>query len=135
MQLFPWTDSLALGIVEIDLQHKQLVGMVNDLHDAMLQGKANDVLGVMLRRLATYTDTHFATEERYFDRFGYDGAAVHKLQHRQFGDKVADFRRGFEEGRVLLSVDVMSFLKTWLVDHMSGIDQKYVQCFRSHGLK
>ena len=135
MQLFTWTDNLAVGIVEIDLQHKQLVGMVNDLHSAMLQGKANDVLGVMLRRLAAYTDTHFATEERYFERFGYDGAAVHELQHRQFGDKIADFRRSFEEGRVLLSVDLMSFLKTWLTDHISGIDQKYVPCFTRHGLK
>ena len=38
--------------------------MINDLNDAMRQGKGKDVLGKIDKELVGYTVTHFRTEEK-----------------------------------------------------------------------
>lgn len=64
MALMSWSDNLSVNIKEIDEQHKKLVGMVNDLHDAMKMGKGNDVTGKILTGLIQYVGTHFACQSR-----------------------------------------------------------------------
>jgi hemerythrin len=41
MSLIQWNDRLSVHVAEIDGQHQKLVGMINDLNDAMRQGKGN----------------------------------------------------------------------------------------------
>lgn len=120
-----WSDELSVNVAEIDEQHKQLVSMINDLHDAMTQGQGTEVLGRIVDGLIDYTRVHFDAEEKAFDASAYPDAEAHKRQHDQFVDKVVDFKHGFDEGRILLSLDVMSFLSDWLVDHIKVSDREY----------
>ena len=55
MSLFAWSAKYSLHIGQIDEQHKKLVGMLNDLFDAMKAGKGNDVLDNVLSQLIAYT--------------------------------------------------------------------------------
>jgi hemerythrin len=71
MAMVTWNDNLSVNVAEIDLQHKKLVGLINELFDAMKIGKGKDVTGKILDGLISYTATHFTQEERYFDKFGY----------------------------------------------------------------
>lgn len=71
MALIQWDDSFSVKVAEIDQQHKRLIVMINELHDAMKQGKGKDALGKIINGLISYTATHFDTEERYFDQFEY----------------------------------------------------------------
>ena len=34
-----WNDKISVGIQEIDEQHKRLVALINNLYDAMVEGK------------------------------------------------------------------------------------------------
>jgi hypothetical protein len=43
--LFPWSDTFSVNIGIIDTQHKNLVGMINDLHQAMVAGHGKDHVG------------------------------------------------------------------------------------------
>jgi hemerythrin len=45
MALIQWNDSLSVNVVEIDKQHQKLVRMINELNDAMRQGKGKEALG------------------------------------------------------------------------------------------
>ena len=135
MPIITWNDDLSVGIVEIDGQHQKLVQMINDLHDAMRDGKSKTVLGGLIESLAGYATTHFATEEGYFDQYGYPEASAHKREHAGFVQKVSDFKAGFDEGRLMLSMDVMTFLKDWLVNHIKGTDKLYTAFFQTKGLK
>ena len=55
MPLMNWTDKLSVGVAVIDDDHKKLVGMVNELYDAMQSGRGKDSLGRILDGLVQYT--------------------------------------------------------------------------------
>ncbi|MGD1098576.1 MAG: hemerythrin domain-containing protein, partial [Bryobacteraceae bacterium] len=63
-----WNDSWLVGVREIDAQHKNLVSILNQLHEAAMQGHGNDVLGKILDSLVRYTTAHFAAEERLIEQ-------------------------------------------------------------------
>jgi hemerythrin len=135
MALIQWNDSFSVNVVEIDRQHQKLVGMLNDLGDAMHQGKSKDVLGKIINGLVDYAVTHFKTEEKYFDQFKYPASNSHKKEHIDFTKKVAEFKAGFDAGKLALSIEVMNFLSDWLQTHIKGVDKEYGPFFNAKGLK
>jgi hemerythrin len=135
MALIQWTDALSVGINEIDGQHKKLVGWINELNEAMREGKGKAVLSHTLMGLGSYTKEHFATEEKYFAKFGYPETDDHIRQHIRFVQKVSDMKKGFDEGRMGLSIEVMNFLSEWLKHHIQGSDMKYAPFFIANGVK
>lgn len=135
MALIQWDNSLSVNIVEIDRQHQKLVGMINELDDAMRQGKGKDALGKIVNGLVAYAGTHFKTEENYFDRFGYPDTNNHKKEHSAFTAKVSKFKDGFTKGEFGLSIEVMNFMSDWLRGHIKGADKKYAPFFIANGLK
>lgn len=135
MSMFKWNENYSVGVVEIDEQHKGLVRNLNELFDAMSVGKANNVLGGILDKLIRYAQVHFATEEKYFDEFDYEFSDEHKDEHQRFAEEVLEFKKSFDAGSIVMSLEVYRFLKDWLINHMLGEDQKYKTCFLEHGLK
>lgn len=135
MPIIQWSDNLSVGIAEIDRQHQRLVAMINELHDAMRQGKGKDALAKIINGLITYTVTHFQAEEKYFDQYGYPDAAAHKAEHAAFKQKVGEFKAGFESGKIGLSMQVNEFLSKWLQNHINNVDKKYGPFLNAKGLK
>ena len=135
MALVSWDSSLSVNVEEIDGQHQKLVGMLNDLHVAMLAGEGGEVLSKILEGLLDYTVYHFGTEEKYFDLYGYPETPLHKQQHREFVEKVIDFKQRYDEGEAALSVEVLDFLAGWVKQHIKGSDKKYGPFFNEKGLK
>ena len=134
MSLITWNDSYSVNIREIDRQHMKLVQIINELNEAMLEGKANDVLAKIVRELVSYTKTHFSKEEGYMERYGYPDVSAHKLQHSAFVNKISDLSDDFESGRLGVSIDLMKFLKDWILKHIKGTDMKYVPFLVGNGM-
>jgi hemerythrin len=134
MALIAWSDKYSMNIKEIDDQHKKLVGMINELHDAMKQAKSKEVSLDIINKLADYTKYHFSTEEKYMKQFGYPDYAAHKKEHEKFIDQVMSFKIEYEAGKAGLSFDLLDFLKKWLVTHIQSSDKKYSPFFNEHGL-
>jgi hemerythrin len=135
MALINWESSFSVNVAEIDAQHQKIVGFINDLNDAMKQGKGKDALGSILNELINYTATHFKYEEQYFEKFGYAGTAEHKQHHAKLVSEVIAFRDGFQSGKLGVTVEVLTFLVNWLKNHILVEDKKYTSCFNSNGLK
>lgn len=134
MPLLEWTDALSVGVADLDLQHQQLIRMINALHDSTTTGHGNEALGQTIDGLIEYAQTHFATEEAYFDRYGYPDAGVHREQHQAFVVRVQDFKYSFDERERFLAIDVMDFLSSWLVEHIQGSDKEYGPFLNQHGV-
>jgi hemerythrin len=129
MPLMTWTPKLSVGVAVLDEDHKKLVGMVNELYDAMQAGHGKESLGPILDRLVDYTKVHFAREEKLFGQTGYPEAVPHKQQHDALTRQVLDVQRKYAAGAAAtVSLEVMHFLRDWLIKHIQGTDQKY----RSH---
>src|SRR5512137_2634484 len=118
MGILPWSDKLSVGVGEVDAQHRQLVGHLNDLADAMAGGASREALDPLIKALAGYAKSHFATEERYMKAFRYRDYDTHKIEHDHFVAQVSEFERGFEAGKLTLSIDILKFLKSWVVTHI-----------------
>ena len=124
-----WSDALALGIPEMDSQHRRLVDLTNHLHEAMLQRKSNEVLGDIIFRLIDYTKFHFRDEETCMIQSGFPQTTSHREKHQKFVSEMEKFKADFETGKTMLSMEIMDFLKGWLVEHIQHADHEYVSYF------
>jgi hemerythrin-like metal-binding protein len=134
MALLNWNPAYSVGIKEIDKEHMKLVDLINELHDAMKSGKGKEVLGKTLNELVNYTAFHFAHEEQLFDKYGYPETAIHKKQHKELVDQVLAYKANYDSGKTIISIDIMNFLKDWLVKHIAGSDKKYTAFLNSKGV-
>ncbi len=124
--LITWRDSFIIDGSIIDLQHKKLIDLINELYSAFLEGKANNILAGIIEKLADYTIYHFKEEEDFFERVNYYRTDFHKKQHADFVQTVLDFKRKLKEQDVGLSYEIMNFLRDWLQKHILDADKKYV---------
>lgn len=134
MAVIKWDDSYSVNIALIDNQHKKLIDMINQLSEAMLQGKSKDILGTILDKMTHYATVHFTTEEKYFEKFAYKGADVHNMQHSEFIKRVKEFRTSYNDGAALLSMDIIDFLRNWLKHHIQVSDKKYSKFLNENGV-
>ncbi len=124
MFVFPWLDKYSVGVQKIDEQHKKLVELLNELASAMAEGKGKTVLESVLKKLIDYTIFHFNDEEKYFDKIDYPEAAEHRVEHVKLIEKVNQFKADFDEGKIGLTIELMRFLKNWLINHIAGTDKE-----------
>ena len=135
MALIEWNSGFSVNVADIDRQHQRLIQMINELNDAMKQGKGKEALAKIINGLISYTRTHFTNEEKYFDQFGYPDTDSHKMEHAEFVKKVSEFKDGFDKGQTGVSIRVMNFLSDWLKNHIQVNDKKYGPFFNEKGLK
>lgn len=134
MALITWSDKYSVKVKSIDLQHKKLVELINELHEALAAAKAKEVLSKILQDLINYTKDHFSYEEQLLNKNNYPALFGHKQEHTNLTNKVVDFQNQFLAGRTSISIEMMNFLRDWLVNHINGTDKKYSEFLASKGV-
>ena len=132
--LMPWGPDIMIGIKRVDDQHKVLVKMINDLHKAMKTRQGKPALEKIMGELVDYTVMHFGMEEKLFAKYGYEEETQHKAIHKKLVDQVLDYQKKLIAGDPTISINLMTFLKDWLTNHIKGIDTKYVPFMKEHGI-
>lgn len=125
--IFPWREAYSVGILQIDNQHKGLIRLINNLQDAMMGGNGKAALTTIIDDLVRYTESHFTYEETLLRKHGYSGLAAHQEQHRELTRQVYELRDQFKSGQLMITMDVMRFLKNWLSNHILDRDQAYAK--------
>ncbi|MCX7173089.1 MAG: bacteriohemerythrin [Proteobacteria bacterium] len=121
-----WNDRYKLGHVRIDGDHMKLVALVNQLTEAMLKRKGQQVCGKVLDELVNYFNTHFAMEEQLMATHHYAKTIEHKAEHAKFVEEILAFKAEFEAGSVILSISLLNFLREWLINHILISDKALV---------
>lgn len=135
MSIVEWKDEYSVGIEQFDSQHKKLFKLLDMIFEAMKDGNANELIGSVLDELTDYYKTHFADEEILMEKYKYPDIENHKFEHKTFADKVSKINMKYQTGKMVLTIEIASFLKEWLVNHIQGLDQNYTDFFQAKGEK
>lgn len=119
-----WTERYAIGIDEIDEQHKEIFDMLNQMHDALGKKDASDDVVQVVIRLAMYVKKHFATEETIMSRIAYTNIEHHQARHRELTHEVQSLLLKMKRGETPSVRSVVALLKGWLLEHIEHEDQK-----------
>lgn len=124
MALLEWQDQFSVGVADLDTEHKNLVGMLNSLHDSMKAGKGRERLPQLLGEMMRYTATHFEHEEQLMAQYEYPGLGTHRQAHALLKDQIGQMQ-GRLDNKSLNAQEVLSLLKEWLVNHIGSEDLQY----------
>lgn len=115
-----WNDALATGVRQIDLQHQELIEIINELAAAHAAGRQAEALEQVLPRLSAYALFHFGSEEALMAAATPAHAARHRSQHDEFSRRVAQLR----DQRAMAGElgDLVDYLQRWLVEHIMKTD-------------
>jgi hemerythrin len=130
-----WSKDLSVGIEEIDAQHRVLVDLLNEMHDAIQERRGSAVVNDVLAKLAEYTRIHFAVEESLMRIFHYPDYEAHKAEHEELIAEVADLQHKVASGKTAIGFELMHFLKGWLTKHILASDMQYSPFFLEAGVK
>jgi hemerythrin-like metal-binding protein len=134
MALLTWDSSYSVGVKALDDQHTVLFSILNDLHAAMMKGQAQNVTGALLRKLVQYTREHFTSEEAKMAALGYPGLAAHRTVHSNLTKQVEEYAAKFEKGETAISIELLTFLRDWLTNHIQRTDKEYGPWMNEHGV-
>ncbi len=125
MHIIKWSSDFALGIGEIDEQHKALVGMINALDASTHEEYSQENMRRMLDELNAYVKDHFGFEERLMAGGGCSPELVtrHCGEHAYFRSVLRDLTADFESGRTSITVPLIEYLVHWLLHHIVVVDR------------
>lgn len=125
-----WDDSLLTGNRAVDVQHRYLIDIINELADTIEAGRASTDLGKILNLAKHYAEWHFGREEMCMDRVRCPAAEANKKAHAYFVEVFEGFQREFREsgGSEEIARRMYTTLTDWLVNHIKKTDGQLREC-------
>lgn len=134
MPALNWTNDLSVKIDSIDNQHKKLFGLINDFYDSISKQSNTELILKLVKGMREYTVLHFTNEEKYMQSLNYTGYAAHKKEHDSFVAKVNELENKLNDGTVIVSFEITSFIKDWIKNHIQKTDKQYSDFFIKNGI-
>lgn len=125
MALKGWDNSFSVNHTTMDSDHKQLVQMISNLHEAMRVGQSKLIVEQLVKDLNNYSVNHFSREEKYLKENNHPDLDAQMQQHALFLNKVTEFKTNVENGQTTIALKMLPFLNDWFLNHIMKIDMKY----------
>lgn len=124
MPLLTSSNRNLVGVASIDDGHGAIIGIINDLHAAMLKGRAEEVVCGILDRLLNFTQKHLPVEESLLESSGYPELARHRGRHQELTGGISKFVLRHKRGDKDMIVHLARFLWDWLSIHVRQEDRE-----------
>lgn len=119
-----WDAALNIGIDVIDEHHRFLFDLTNDLYDTVAGRRGAREVARALAALDLYAKVHFRAEEQMMAHYGYAELDQQKRQHDGFEAQLKEFHELLWINPLTTQLEVLDFLRRWLVDHIARQDAK-----------
>ncbi len=133
MPTIEWNTQYNVGLKEFDDDHQKLVHLLNKTYDLFMHNESNNNLIMVIDDLVNYSRYHFAEEERLMKKTFYPGLEMQSYQHAIFSKKVVEFQENYHDGVADLSLEIFTFLKAWLINHIVDSDKEFGYFIASNG--
>jgi len=134
MALLRWKDEYGVGIEAVDYEHKELIDLINRLHDELGAAEAKLTVPGFFGDLLAGISAHFALEEKFMQDHRYDRLDEHKSDHERLLDEIREIMDAFEHSEELDSVELAARLETWFSRHFETHDARLHKTFGAHPL-
>jgi len=132
-----WIDNAGTGVAIFDAEHRELNEKVLDYYDAILAGEPRESLDQLFARLVVHAAEHFVHEENYMRFASYPDMAGHVAAHQALAKALGEvpaITRNVGQDRSTCALEVLRFLKRWLMDHILGDDRALGAYLNSRGI-
>lgn len=118
-----WQDDFAIGIKEIDAQHRKLIGFFSEIMAAIESELGWSEIHFRIVALKNFAAFHFEFEEALMRLFGYAESDDHEKDHKQFFVKL----NTIEQTSILTEVkqEMVALQLDWMFSHILTADKRY----------
>lgn len=125
MTLIVWRKEFETGVPDVDHEHRELVDLINKLHDSINAQASKDTVTAFLGEVFAKISAHFALEETIMRKHRYDDYPAHKAEHEKLLDDLRDIMDDHEADN---SIDYQKALgevvRDWFVNHFKTRDAR-----------
>lgn len=125
MNSINWNPSFSVGVDKLDLQHKKIIEIINQLRTTPNVKVSSSTISELLTKLTEYASQHFATEEKLLLEHNYTELSSHKEAHKSYRKKVVALCVDTMNRNASVPKELLSFLNDWWENHILGDDMKY----------
>ena len=126
-EIIVWDAKYATGVNVIDIQHRQLVKLANELYAACIAkgDKLQSVFKESMKRMVDYVHYHFDAELVLLNKLGYPDYANHKKMHEDLIKKILDAVKDHDDGKKFVPNKFVRTLVDWVFSHIAFYDKQY----------
>lgn len=117
-------ETMATGHEIVDDQHRKLIDMVNQLEEAVEQGRGREGVDRLLNFLGDYAAKHFSMEEKLMTSTRCPAAEKNREAHKAMFETYKKWRANYDQHGFdpSLVMELKNILSEWLVQHICKID-------------
>jgi len=127
MSLITWKDEFSVGVAAVDLEHRELIELINGLDAGMREYATQTTVVETLGEIYARISAHFALEEKVMRQAGYDGFATHKQDHERLLDELLDVIDSVNDAGRYDREGLSRRLDCWFSDHFRTHDARLHQ--------
>lgn len=131
MPIVTWSPDLSVGVDRLDADHRQLVGTINDVFDALLQGNSSLATHKALEDLNGYVREHFSREEAWLCENASPGYETHRKEHQALCEHIRRLQDMHEQYDQESTIELLVVLRDWLLGHIMNSDRDAILHGRS----
>ncbi len=127
MSLITWKDEFSVGVAAVDLEHRELIELINGLDGDMQEHATQTTVVETLGEIYARISAHFALEEKIMRDAGYDGFAAHKQDHERLLDELLDVIDSVDDAGRYDRAGLSRDLDRWFSEHFRTHDARLHQ--------
>lgn len=130
-----FTKSFDVQVEKMNDDHSRIFDYINQVNKMVKENKEMTEVLSGMRQLLSFTEEHFQREEQLMITHNYPGLSVQQGAHIKFIEKIKEIISTVESGEEVDLIDIMVFLRDWLIKHIQGIDKKYGDFLNECGVR
>jgi hemerythrin len=124
MPLIEWKQEFALGVADVDHEHRELIDLINELYGHLERQDSAVSVEDFLGEIYAKISAHFALEEKIMRAHDYDQYGDHKSDHERLLDEIRDIMDAYEDDARFDKDALAACLSTWFTEHFKTKDAR-----------